>query len=113
MITPSRIGKVDASVSLLLEELTEDTETSCSRDGLNASHVLLFVRYDVFSVEKFDRLIDELWIATDCSVLLIHLGFVNDLLSLADTVEDVRFAFIVTVRADAKVDLERITILLE
>ena len=63
MVAPGRIGNINVMVAELCQELTHDTETTCSGQTLDASNSILLKRYRVLTIGEFESQVDKLGVS--------------------------------------------------
>lgn len=105
MVTPSRVADIDGSGSVLLEEITDNTESTGTRESLRGSNSTAGDISVIPTEEGHAGTLVEVLVAINGRVFLVKLGVVDDhLLSLADNGEDVRLTILRSVSTDTKVD---------
>jgi len=114
VVTPGGVADVESGGSELVEEFTDDAESTSAREGLDSCDSLVTNPWAVESEEDTLSALAEFSKTIDRKVLLIE-GAISDnlLLGFAHDGEDVGLSVVVTVGTNTEVDLLGVLVVLE
>ena len=114
MVTPGGVADVESGGLELLEELTDDAESTSSGEGLDRGDSGVTNEGTVPSEEDSLGTLSELGETVNGEVLLVEGSIIdNSLLGLAHDGEDVGLSVVITVGTDTEVDLLGVLVGLE
>ena len=114
VVAPGWVAHIEGARPELGKELTNDTEGTSTREGLNAGDTVITDKRAVEAEENTLGTLAEFSKTVNRKILLVESSVSdNSSLSSTDNREYIRLAIVITVSADTEVDLLRVLISLE